>query len=141
VTSTTVGSFTLNSSVTASNDNNAANNGPVPAVLQVTRTCGQYNADKSRFDCGTAFFNTSAAANPNPAPEVCCRSTNVDPNSAVDVSVGITGPASVIVGAVFDLTLSAKLEEGLAAAENVTVTATLPAGLQLVSTPGELKPL
>ncbi|WIA14012.1 hypothetical protein OEZ85_002572 [Tetradesmus obliquus] len=134
VASNAPGNFTINSSVTAANDNNPANNGPVPAVLQVTRTCGQYFADKSRFDCGSQFFNTSAAANPNPSQLVCCRSTNINPNSAVDVSVAITGPASVIVGSVFDLTLTAKLES-LNEAANVTVTATLPAGLQLVSTP------
>jgi hypothetical protein len=138
VSSTTIGTFTLNSSVSASNDANPANNGPVPTVLEVTRTCGQFNADKSRFNCGTEIFNSSAAASTNPSQAVCCQNSNINPNSAVDVSVGITGPASVNVGAVFDLTLTAKLEEGLEGAQNVTVSATLPAGLQLVSTPGEL---
>lgn len=93
--------------------------------------------DKSRFSCGADVFNDSQASNPNPSQVVCCQNRTANPTPAVDVLVGIAGPASVTVGSELNLTLSVKLEDGLEGSENVTVAATLPAGLRLVSAPGE----
>ncbi len=72
---TVPGTLTSNASVTATGEQNTANNGPALGTLNVTRTCGQYNGDGSAFDCGDAFtLNTNNTQNSSPSSATCCVS-------------------------------------------------------------------
>ncbi|KAF8060108.1 AGO3 [Scenedesmus sp. PABB004] len=68
-----VGSWNNSARVSADNDVNPYNNGPVVAPVTVTRTCAQYYADGSRYACSPGSkYNPSQASNPNPSQQACC---------------------------------------------------------------------
>lgn len=53
--------------------------GPVSATVTVTRTCGVYNSDGSRFQCSDGSrYNSQQGDNPNPDQQTCCVSGRAD---------------------------------------------------------------
>ncbi|KAF8058311.1 hypothetical protein HT031_005627 [Scenedesmus sp. PABB004] len=67
------GSWDSTARVTATNDTNPSNDGPVKLSITVRRTCGQYSANGTRFGCSTgSSFNTTAANDPTPGQQTCC---------------------------------------------------------------------
>lgn len=56
-------------------DSNLNNNGPVNTTITVTRTCGTFFANGSRFICGgDSEFNTSSSGFTDPGQTTCCVS-------------------------------------------------------------------
>lgn len=133
LTATLPGDLTIQAFAGVPLDSNPANNGPVPVTVTVIQTCGQYNTDKSRFDCGTAAFNSSASSSTSPSSTTCCAAV-APPPATPDVSASISLPASLPVGTPFDVTLGVKVEDGQGGAQGVTLLYTIPDGLQLAGT-------
>ncbi|KAF8054637.1 hypothetical protein HT031_006962 [Scenedesmus sp. PABB004] len=155
-----VGSWNNSARVSADNDVNPYNNGPVVAPVTVTRTCAQYYADGSRYACSPGSkYNPSQASNPNPSQQACCTDCKTcydfpdlcgsydngcgtiitctcppDKPRDLDVSIAKSGPTDPqLVGTEFDFTLTVRVEKGSSGANDVNVTDALPAGLVLVS--------
>ncbi|WIA14013.1 hypothetical protein OEZ85_002573 [Tetradesmus obliquus] len=127
---TAAGPFTTSANVTAPGDSNAANNGPATNTITVVRTCGVYNGNGSAFACGAGTVpNTNNTQSTSPSNSTCCTAVFPDVTiskspASLSVAIGSNASYNIVVSNV-----------GGAAANNVVVTETLPAGLVYVSGP------
>jgi uncharacterized repeat protein (TIGR01451 family) len=134
VKATAPGLHNFTASVTADGDSNASNNGPSGKRLRVRQTCGVYNSDGSRFNCGPLLrYNASAGSNPNPSSRVCCTSRPIDPESGAEISLTANLARRINVGDVADLVMRVTAVEE--SNTNVMLTFTLPPGLEMVQVP------
>jgi uncharacterized repeat protein (TIGR01451 family) len=69
------GPFTTTGNVTADNEQNTANSGPVNTTITVMRTCAVYNGDGSSFPCGANTVpNANNSQSTSPSNSNCCVS-------------------------------------------------------------------
>jgi uncharacterized repeat protein (TIGR01451 family) len=72
---TAPGPLTTTGNVTADNEQNTGNNGPVTTTINVVRTCAVYNGDGSSFACGpNSVPNTNNSQSISPSNATCCVS-------------------------------------------------------------------
>lgn len=65
----------MDSSVLVNRDNDILNNGPAQSQVLVIRTCGQYNEDKTKFECPADYtYNETMAEFEGPDWDSCCVS-------------------------------------------------------------------
>jgi hypothetical protein len=134
VKATAPGLHNFTATVTADGDSNPRNNGPSEERLRVRQTCGVFNADGSRFNCGPLFtYNSSAGNERNPSIRVCCTSRPIDPNSGAEIALTANLARRLKVGDVTDLVLRVTAVEE--SNTNVTLTLTLPPGLEMQQLP------
>jgi hypothetical protein len=134
VKATAPGLHNFPATVTSDGDSNPSNNGPSEQRLRVRQTCARYNSDGSRFNCGPLLlYNASAGSNPNPSSKVCCFNRPIDPNSGAEIALTANLARRINVGDVTDLVMRVEAVEE--SNTNVTLTFTLPPGLEMVQTP------
>jgi hypothetical protein len=134
VKATAPGLHNFTATATADGDSNARNNGPSEQRLRVRQTCGVFTADGSRFNCGPLFiYNPSAGNNQDPSLRVCCTSRPIDPNSGAEVALTANLAQRIKVGDVTDLVMRVTAVEE--SNTNVTLTFTLPPGLEMQQMP------
>jgi uncharacterized repeat protein (TIGR01451 family) len=69
------GPFTITGNVTADNEQNTGNNGPVNTTITVVRTCAVYSGDGSSFPCGANTVpNANNIQSTSPSNAICCVS-------------------------------------------------------------------
>ena len=72
---TAPGPLVTSGTVTATGEQNTANNGPANTTITVVRTCAVYNGDGSAFACGAnSVPNTNNTQSTNPSNATCCVS-------------------------------------------------------------------
>ncbi|KAF8055670.1 hypothetical protein HT031_006692 [Scenedesmus sp. PABB004] len=128
----TAGTKNNQARVSANNDYDPTNNGPSDVSVTVTQTCARNSVNATtgaaqQFPCGTGSqFNTANANSTTVNQATCCTSL---PDMTITKTASAT---SVFIGDLISYTLTAT-NLGPGAASNVTVTDTLPAGLDFVS--------
>ncbi|WIA44534.1 hypothetical protein OEZ86_007268 [Tetradesmus obliquus] len=116
------GTFITSASVTAADEQNTSNNGPVNNTIIVVRTCAVYNTDGSGFNCGSNPRNPANNNNTSPTDAICC----VQPLPGPVYSLDKRGPGQATAGTPFTFTIEVTIN---AAVSGVTITDTMQAGL------------
>jgi uncharacterized repeat protein (TIGR01451 family) len=72
---TVPGPLVTSGTVTATGEQNTANNGPANTTITVVRTCAVYNGDGSSFPCAAnSVFNANRSQDTSPSNSICCVS-------------------------------------------------------------------
>ncbi|KAF8058310.1 drkD [Scenedesmus sp. PABB004] len=119
------GSWDSTARVSATNDTNPSNDGPVKLSITVRRTCGQNSADGAPFTCSNGTALNANQVNASPSQAACCQVAD----GAPDVSITATTPsASILIGSKLNCTLVVA-NPGTLPATGVVAKYTLPPGL------------